>query len=399
MKQLTVIALSLITFCAYAQESNLGKKSPELTFDKILNFEKSEAKLSDFKNKVVILDFWATWCVPCIQSFPHLEALQSTFTADVQVMTVASDPEARITRFLDHRAMKLPIVIDEKNALAKIFPHGTIPHTVVIDKSGTVQVIATPSDITEETIRKILSGQAVNIAEKDDEKIFDFSLPLSGNENFTYQITITPYNKNYATYSDDNGGEAPYTGRRILATNLSVRALYEIAYQFPARTRTIVDVSDLSKFEWSEQNAICFDLIVPEELGGQRFEIMKQQLSIYYKYQTVVEKRVVPVKIMQRIKGTEFLIPAAKAGATATSKDTRNGLSMMGVPLEKLTDFLESKFKQPVVHETNQEGLYDIEIPWFNESPRKIHEELKKLGLELVDGEREINVLVIKDRL
>lgn len=398
MKHLTVIVFLLFTCSAFAQESILGKKSPELAFDKILNFDKAKASLSDFKNKVVILDFWATWCVPCINSFPHLEELQSRFPNDLQIITITNDREERIKRFLENRSMKLPVAIDESKEITQIFPHGVIPHTVVIDKSGIIKVVATPSEITEELIKKILLDQGVNVQEKKDVINFDPSLPLSGNENFTYQITITPYNKDYGSYSNAEGGASPYTGRRILATNLSARALYEIAYQFPSRIRTIVDVSDLSKFEWSEQNAVCFDLIVPEALGGQRFDIMKQQLSTYFGYQSFVEKRVRPVKVLQRIKGTELLIKKSKDGTEPASSDTRYGLSMKGASIEKLAGFLESKMNKPVVNETNLDGLYDIETPWYNESPGKIHEELKKIGLEMIDAEREINVLVIKDK-
>lgn len=398
MKQLTVILFLLFTLSAYAQESNLGKKSPELTFENILNFEKENAKLSDFKGKVVILDFWATWCAPCIESFPHLEKLQTKFGEELQIIAITDDPEARITRFLDNRKMNFPIAIDEKRELAKVFPHVVIPHTVVIDQSGTVKVIATPYKITEDLIKKILLDQEVNVEEKKDVRNFDPSLPLSGNENLTYQITITPYTEGYPSFSNDKGGAAPYTGRRILVTNLSARALFEIAHQFPPQIRTVVEVSDLSKFEWSKENAICFDIIVPEALGEQRFDIMKQQLSIYYGYQTFVEERVMPVTVLQRIKGTEILITESKEGTEPYSNDNRNRLSMKGSPIEKLADFLEDHIHKPAVNETHLDGLYDLEIPWYNEKPEQIHEELKKIGLEMIDAERKIEVLVIKDR-
>ena len=398
MKHLTVIIILLFTFSAFAQESKLGKKSPDLTFNKILNFEKSEATLIDFKGKIVILDFWATWCSPCIESFPHLEELQYKFPNDLQIITITSDPEVRIKRFLENRKTSLPIVIDEKKDFSEIFPHWVIPHTVLIDKSGIIKVIATPSEITEELITKILLGHEVNIEEKNQEKEFGSPFPLSGNENFSYQVTITPYNDQFHTYSSSSGGEAPYTGRRILATNLAARLLFEIAHQFPPRVRTIVEVSDLSKFEWNKKNAICFDLIVPEDLGGQRFDIMKQQLEIYFGYQSLVEERVRPVKVLQRIKGIEILITESKAGTVPNSNETRNLLSMKASPIDKLAEFLEHQIHQPVVNETNLAGLYDLEIPWYNESPEKIHEELKKIGLEIIDQERVIKVLVIKDK-
>jgi thiol-disulfide isomerase/thioredoxin len=398
MKHLTVFIIFLFAFPSYAQESQLGKKSPELIFNQILNFDKTEATLFDFKGKIVILDFWATWCSPCIESFPHLEKLQNKFLNDLQIITITSDPEVRIKRFLENRKTSLPIVIDEKKEFSEVFPHWVIPHTVLIDKSGLIKTIATPSEITEELITKILLGQEVNIKEKNQEKEFGSPFPLSGNENFSYQVTITPYNEQFHTYSNTMGGEAPYKGRRILATNLAARALFEIAHQFPPRVRTILEVSDLSKFEWNKKNAICFDLIVPEKISGQRFDIMKQQLEIYFDCQSAVEERVRPVKVLQRIKGSEILIAESKKGTVPNSNETRNLLSMKASPIDKLAEFLENQIHLPVVNETNLAGLYDLEITYFNENTRKIHEELNKIGLEIIDEERVIKVLAIKDK-
>lgn len=159
-----------------------------------------------------------------------------------------------------------------------------------------------------------------------------------------------------------------------------------------------MEVSDLSKFEWSKQNAICFDIIVPEELGHKRFEIMQEQMSIYYGYQSKIEERVMSVKVLQRIKGSKISIPESKKRTKAQSNETREGFSMIAETIEKLANYLESKIHFPIVNETNLAGFYDIEIAWYNENPKQIHEELKKIGLEIVDAERKIEVLVIKDK-
>jgi thiol-disulfide isomerase/thioredoxin len=399
MKRLTIILIFFVTIKAFSQESSkLGMNSPELNFENILNFDKKEAKLSDFKGKVVILDFWATWCAPCIKSFPQLEELQTKFTNDIQIITITDDPEERIKRFLEKREMNLPIVIDEKRELAKDFPHRAIPHTVVIDKSGIVKAITTSSEISEDFINKVLKNQEVNLKEKKDAINFDPSVPLSGNENFTFQITITPFKDGYPSFANPMGGEGPYNGRRIIATNLSARSLYEIAYQFPTGIRTVVEVTDKSKFEWNRQNAICFDLIVPEDLAENRFSIMKQHLDIYFGYASLIEERVRPVKILKQIEGMKIEIKESQKGIELFASYGGRGLSMKGSPMETIASFLESQLNKPVVNETNLTKLYDLELPWYNENPEQIHEELKKIGLEIIDAERKIEVLVIKDK-
>jgi thiol-disulfide isomerase/thioredoxin len=399
MRIYLIIVGLLCSGIAFSQENSLiGKNAPELIFEKILNYEKNTAKLSDFKDKILIIDFWSVWCAPCIASFPHLQELQEHFQNEIQVLTITSNTEERIEQFLKNKPMLLPIVLDLSGELAKSFPHGSIPHTVLIDKEGTIRVITSPNNITMELVSSILSGEEVNVEEKRDVKNFDPSLPLSGNDNLSYQITMTPYNPNFLTYSYSGGGDGPYAGRRILVTNLAARALFEIAFQFPPRIRTIVEVKDVSKFEWSKQNAICFDLIVPEEMGEQRFEIMKEQLSRYYGYRATVEERLMPVKVLQRIKGTDILITESKEGTESYAKASQKGLSVKGSAIKELALFLEDHIHMPVVNETNLAGLYDLEITWYNEKPEQVNEDLKKLGLELIDAERKIEVLVIRDK-
>ena len=399
MKQLTVFFFLVISLNVFSQQdSKLGKKSPELTFESILNFKKDNAKLSDFKDKIVILDFWATWCAPCIKSFPQLEEIQRKYINDIQIITITSEPEARINSFLEKMEVNLPIVVDDKRELAKNFPHRSIPHTVVINKSGIIKAITTPSKINEDLIYKVLKNQKVNLKEKKDIINFDPSIPLSGNENIIYQITITPFKDGYPSFANPMGGAGPYNGRRIIATNLSARPLYEIAFQFPTGTRTIVEVKDKSKFEGNRQNAICFDLIVPEDLADNRFNIMKQNLNIYFGYQSFVKERVRPVKILKLLEGKKIEIKESQKGAEPQASYGGRGLSMKSSSITTLASFLESQINKPVLNETNLDGLYDLEIPWYNENPEQIHEELKKIGLEIIDAERRIKVLVIKDK-
>lgn len=395
MNKITTVLLTLITLNVFGQSgSKIGMKSPDLEFTRILNFKNASAKLSDFESKVVLIDFWATWCAPCIESFPHLEELQNKFSADLQVITVTGESEDRITKFLGKRKVSLPIVIDTKGELANLFPHRTISHTIIIDKDGIIRAITTPSEISEEIIKKVISNEPISISEKREVMDFDPTKPLSGKENFIYQITVTPFMEGLNSFSNSTGGKGGYANRRIMAINQHAKALFEIAYQF-SYLQTIVEINDRNSFDWNNQ--ICFDLIVPESIGDQRFKIMQQQLDILFNYNAKVEDRIKPVKVLRIIHGEKANLIPSDGGEKMTSSSGK-GLSMKNSELQILADFLASQFNKPVIDETGLSGLYNVELDWYNENPDQIHQELKKLGLELVDEELNIEVLVISDK-
>jgi thiol-disulfide isomerase/thioredoxin len=69
----------------------VGQKVPEVDFKSLLNTKQTNVSLSALQGKVILLDFWATWCEPCIKGMPHLEELQQTYKNKLQIITLTSE--------------------------------------------------------------------------------------------------------------------------------------------------------------------------------------------------------------------------------------------------------------------------------------------------------------------
>src|SRR6185437_11984299 len=74
----------------------VGEKVPDVVVGNIINYKYKTARLSDFKGKLLILDFWATWCSGCIRAMPKMEALEQQFNGRLQVLGVDDETEGRV---------------------------------------------------------------------------------------------------------------------------------------------------------------------------------------------------------------------------------------------------------------------------------------------------------------
>lgn len=96
--------------------------------------------LADYKGKVVLLNFWATWCAPCREEMPSLDRLQAQMGGDdFQVVAIAAghNPPPAIRKFLtEAKVESLPILLDPRQQLARDMGVMGLPVTVLIDRDG-----------------------------------------------------------------------------------------------------------------------------------------------------------------------------------------------------------------------------------------------------------------------
>jgi len=172
----------------------IGKAAPEITGDHILNGKTK--KLSDLKGKVVLLDFWAVWCGPCIATFPHLKKMSKEHGPDgLEILGVTTYYEVfgfdktkkSLTRLKDEKLSKadeqqmledftghhklthqlMTVSKAEWGASGKAYGVRGIPQVVVIDRKGAVRMIKVGSGpanakAVEEQIVELLKEKAAN---------------------------------------------------------------------------------------------------------------------------------------------------------------------------------------------------------------------------------------------
>jgi thiol-disulfide isomerase/thioredoxin len=97
--------------------------------------------LDRFKGKVVLLDFWASWCAPCKASFPWMQQLQERYAGhDLVVIAVNVDHERTLAeRFLREQRADFPIVFDPLGRIAERFDVHSMPASFYIDRTGKVR--------------------------------------------------------------------------------------------------------------------------------------------------------------------------------------------------------------------------------------------------------------------
>jgi thiol-disulfide isomerase/thioredoxin len=93
--------------------------------------------LTKYKGKVVVLDFWATWCNPCLKSMPHLDRLQRQHP-EIAVVAINIDDAAEARALFDERHYSMQLVFGDQPAQDR-YGVSAIPHTVVIDREGIVR--------------------------------------------------------------------------------------------------------------------------------------------------------------------------------------------------------------------------------------------------------------------
>ncbi|MEN7547367.1 redoxin domain-containing protein [Rapidithrix thailandica] len=389
----------------------IGDELPGLVLPQTL---RDTVRTSDFRGKLLILDFWATWCSPCIRMLPKTDSLQQAFRDKVQFLPVTYQKAETVQRLLSRLpAMNLPFVTGD-SVLHRLFPHRELPHYVWIDPQGKVAAFTGHQEITGAHLQRFLDSALIRTTKQDRWVDYHYQEPffqqgLSG--SVLFQSVISGYVAGLPSRYDlfRNPGDRDLT--RITALNCSLVDLFALAYSEGKRNftanRIFLDVADsaalLSKksgqayHQWLEKHGYCYELILPPALAKEAFVLMQKDLHRFFpQYKVRVEKRMQPcLALIRTTKEDNFQSKGGNPSASFSAFRAR----MVNTSLKRLVAQLSTVYLQhlpyPVIDRTGYSGKVDLALDASLSKVEELQKALAPYGLDLVKKQEEIEVLII----
>ena len=136
----------------------IGDRPPQLDF----RTYKSHQTLhwSDLKNHVVVLEFWATWCQPCIENVPKINELVQRYSErPVSFISITYETDDMVETFLKKHPMHTTIGLDNDFAMFRSYKAWGIPMTVVVNASGKIACVIHPNKLNETVLDEVLANR------------------------------------------------------------------------------------------------------------------------------------------------------------------------------------------------------------------------------------------------
>lgn len=227
---------------------------------------KETIKLADYKDKLLVLDFWATWCVPCIKTLEELNKMQLEHATKLAVIPVTYEDADRVVGVISKENWSLTTVVSDVY-LKQFFPHQIVPHQVWI-KNNKLRAIVRGADATVENFNKIWQNDSFTLHTKKD--ILGFS--TTTNLGIYAEKTKTPIQSSSIITCRIEGAPSSVGMRkvngRLIVNYTNVNPLLMYTQVIEANTNQIMLEGDnikISEFVDSpDSNQYCYQLIVSD---------------------------------------------------------------------------------------------------------------------------------------
>lgn len=137
----------------------LGEVAPDF---RLLKLDDKPLSLNEKRGKIVVLNFWATWCGPCKVEMPFFESMQNRFAPDLEIWGVNFDePRETVQQFVEELDLSFPILLDPGGEVQDLYRVRGYPTTYIVDREGKIRFHHIGL-MTEEQLRGYLDQLGVN---------------------------------------------------------------------------------------------------------------------------------------------------------------------------------------------------------------------------------------------
>lgn len=361
---------------------------------------KETITLNDYRGKLILLDFWATFCGSCISAMPKIHEVQRQFADEMVVIPVSwSKPEATEQTLRNHQTLwplGLSSVVEAK-ALIGLFPHQVVPHYVWIDPQGRVVATTATNDVSVDNIAKVLDGEEPDYALKthidtDKPLLFASEVLPKGAEVRQYAVFIRGTMPSMA--SKITLRKTGDTVHGMAISNRPLLSMYTtIALQMwgehPGKRLVVVDsIADGSPH--------TLDFILPADQADSLYPrvlaFLNQQSG--YTGQWVERRRT--CLVLTKTNGTNRFI--GNEGERSRKADSLT-FQINNYPIGQFVQQLnweDMSGDLPVLNETEYEGPVSVTLHAPFDDIDNVRRQLHVHGLDLLETERTVEIFEIR---
>lgn len=312
-----------------AQELKVGDTIPPELWNlplKVMNHPEGRetVTLSEYKDKPVILDFWATWCGSCIKKFPEIGILQERFGDKLHFIGATTDTPAQIESFTNKYRLRnvqryVPPTLIMPGIFKELFRYKAIPHYVWIAE-GRISAITSADDVSEKNINDFINGESFLYRLKEEQADFRASKPLfvNGNggelkeDNF-YRSFLTGRVEGLQKIMTVIKPDTSLKVKKLTCINCDLSDLFSLAYpeiiHYP-KSRIFSDKDCLrlsTPFDSSyiEEIVYSYELNTPPTAVSKANDWVRQDLKRFLNVRGVFEDRLVDCVILTADKSIQ----------------------------------------------------------------------------------------------
>ena len=409
---LTFSAMLFLQVPAQLKALKIGDPIPEEVWRtplQTVNSPQKTMKLSEDRDKLILLDFWATWCASCLKNFPKMEELEKQFQGKVKVVPVTKENQAVLGKFFasknGQRYKHLTSVAGDK-LLSGLFPHVAIPFIVWI-KDGKVISTTDAEQVTPQSIAATLKGdnaslQTVIQMGRDRPLMLAEQFDLEkGTALMNYVLFSKGRIRAIAPGSGFHRQGAVTYGRQF--TNVPLLRIYRgIAYElFEAqgqqfsKKRLVNLVKNPAMLDFArtddntalDEKSYSLEFIVPVAQARTLYQEMLNAVNTYSGYKGTLE-----------IQRRKCLVLNKDTGSV---KESRNKTVVEPVvrPLASIiADLNDTSITElPIVDESGYKGDVQADVAETADLDA-LKKAFKTAGFQLIEAERDLLMMVLKDQ-
>ena len=355
---------------------------PNYTFIDIINSD-DETFNTRNHDKPILLEFWATWCSPCIPAMQKLSDIQNKYGNEIEILTVSSDSRENLMRFVENTQTNLRIAYD--SSYISTFKHQYIPHLVIIDRNGNIKARTSPNYLTDNIIEDLIEGNEIAISENSGISNQDYHIIKNYKSN-DFRFELTTQNKEYGFSNNikTNSDNKPIS---LDFKNVSIYRLMTDIYQLSSAAR-IYSIDEIP-----ENNKYCFSL---EQSETYPVDLLSNAKNILNKHLDIKSELVEHVPDLLYVLEINDQTKLPKPSNSDNKSISFMGPTFNGTNIDSynLIEYLENEVQTPVKDKTELNYLFDIELRWEYEDSKSLNRELKKYGLVLGRSEKEKAVML-----